>query len=169
MHFKLIWERILHMLLSPKAAWKQMKTESGCAFETILFLFVCCTLLGFSSLLSDHEESWAPETFIFFSSLLLMSVLIRALSPKMRKVNWEGSLNLLVYSIYPALLLYALSLLIGYRIYLLPTALVYSLVLYCFGLQSLLSMSWKESLLYTLVSFFVFAICLYWGRIFLSV
>ena len=132
-YYKHIFKRVTGLISSPVSGWKAMKSESGYLPETFSLLFVCCALAGSASLIRNMH--WASETFVLFFTMVISSVSARFLSPKVRNNNWEGTLNLIVYSSVPALICYSLSLLIGYRLWLLPPGLLYSVGLLSVGIS----------------------------------
>ncbi|MDR2563047.1 MAG: hypothetical protein LBC98_03795 [Prevotellaceae bacterium] len=166
-YFSLLKSRILGIFKSPVAVWKSMKGESGYIIETVAYLFAYCATTGFSSLVRK-DDSWAPETFIPFCALLLSSVLVRFVSPDMRKTNWEGSLNLITYSYFPFLLAFTLSYIFGKRQFILPVGLVYSLILSVLAIRIFTGARTFKCFLLALATVAVVLFSMYAGRVFLS-
>lgn len=168
MHFPEIWIRIRGLLFTPASAWKKMKSDKGYVFETLIILLVVCFLLGFASLLRTHH-GWVPEMLIPFVSCVVFSIVVRLLSPKMRKVNWEGSLNLVVYSVLPTLLAYTVTFVIGNRLFILLPAFIYSLLMLHLALYNLFGLKVGETLGFGLVCILSFFSVYYFSLLLLSI
>jgi hypothetical protein len=135
-----------------------MKKESGYALETLLFLFAGCLFAGLSSIAKNAE--WVSEIFIPFLSCMIASVLMRFFK-LIRKINWESNFNMLVYSFFPLVWCYSLSMLFDHRHYLLPFGLAYSVVLLFLSVKAMIDVSILRCLSLTLKILLLLFACIY--------
>jgi hypothetical protein len=136
-----------------------MKKESGYTIETLVFLFVCCLVPGLLTLAKGFS-GWMSEIFIPFSTVLISSILLR-LFKQIRKISWEGNFNLTVYSFFPLFWCYALGYIIGYRQYLLPFGLLYSIILLFIACKKSINISFWQCLLLAVKIVLLMFFCLY--------
>jgi hypothetical protein len=151
-------DRIKGIILSPLQTWKTMKKESGYALETLLFLFVGCLFAGLSSIAKNAE--WVSEICIPFLSCMITSVLMRFFK-LIRKINWESNFNMLVYSFFPLVWCYTLSMLFDYRHCFLPFGLIYSFILLFLSVKAIIDVSLLRCLSLTMKIILLLFSCLY--------
>jgi hypothetical protein len=89
---------------------------------------------------------WMSEIFIPFITILISSILLRFVK-HMRKIAWEGNLNLIVYSFFPLFWCYALSFIFNHRHYFLPFGLFYSIILLFIACKKSMNISFWKCLL----------------------
>jgi hypothetical protein len=155
----IVWlGRIKGILFSPVETWKTVKKESGYAVETLVFMFACCLLVGLTSLV--RKSGWIAEVFIPFFTVLISSVLVRFLK-LIQRADWETTFNQIVYSFFPLSWCYALSFVFGYRQYLLPAGVLYSMVLLFISVKVALNATFFQSLSLTLKIVAILFVCLY--------
>ncbi|MDR1338598.1 MAG: YIP1 family protein [Prevotellaceae bacterium] len=152
-------QRVKGILFSPLKTWESMKKESGYTIETVVFLFACCLVPGLLSLVKGFP-GWMSEIFIPFFTMLVSSIFLRFLK-HIRKISWEGNFNLTVYSFFPLLWCYSLSLIFGNRQYLLPFGLLYSLILLFIACKKSLKISFLQCLLLVFEIVILLFFCLY--------
>jgi len=156
---KVLTNRFAGILFRPAKTWNAIKKESGYVVESFAFLFICCVIVGLFSFVKK-QSGWFPELFIPFFSILISSILIRFLK-EIKKINWECSFNLIVFSFFPLLLLYALSFIVGSRQILIPLGVVYSLILLIVASKIALNLTLLNALSISSKIFLIILACLY--------